>query len=148
MILTTCSELPHLVHLRCSQQPPDDFLCIQCVLFKGELKVEYRNGMSSKHCRHFLRASLYGPILERFEVLTPLQKPPPELDFLEYVLVWVRKQNRAFISDSCAICGFFPLGGHFLGSGPDRGQSPVEWGDFPSVRRSICSSPLEGQRAS
>ena len=21
----------------------------------------------------------------------------------------------------------------FLGSGPDRGQSPVEWGDFPSV---------------
>ena len=22
----------------------------------------------------------------------------------------------------------------FLGSGPDRGRSPVEWGDFPSVR--------------
>ena len=50
----------------------------------------------------------------------------------------------------------------FLGSGPDRGQSPVEWGDFPSVRPSIRPSirpyirtsvrtyvpPLEGPRAS
>ena len=26
------------------------------------------------------------------------------------------------------------LVGQFLGSGPDRGRSPVEWGDFPSVR--------------
>ena len=25
----------------------------------------------------------------------------------------------------------------FLGSGPDRGQSPVEWGDFPYVRPSV-----------
>ena len=31
----------------------------------------------------------------------------------------------------------------FLGSGPNRGQSPVEWEDFPSVR-----PPLEGPRAS
>ena len=32
----------------------------------------------------------------------------------------------------------------FLGSGPDRGRSPVEWGDFrPYVR-----PPLEGPRAS
>ena len=23
------------------------------------------------------------------------------------------------------------------GSGPDRGRSPVEWGDFPSVRTSV-----------
>ena len=29
-----------------------------------------------------------------------------------------------------------PLG-YFLGSGPDRGRSPVEWGDFPSVRTSV-----------
>ena len=43
----------------------------------------------------------------------------------------------------------------FLGSGPDRGQSPVEWGDFPSVRpyvhpsvHSFVSSPLKGPRAS
>ena len=35
---------------------------------------------------------------------------------------------------------------NFLGSGPDRGQSPVEWGDFPSVRTSV--PPLEGPRAS
>ena len=28
----------------------------------------------------------------------------------------------------------------FLGSGPNRRQSPVEWGDFPPIRSSICSS--------
>ena len=32
-----------------------------------------------------------------------------------------------------------------MGSGPDRGQSPVEWGDFPFVRSfvrsSVCPSP-------
>ena len=40
---------------------------------------------------------------------------------------------------------------HFLGSGPGRGRSPVEWGDFPSVRpyvrtyirTSIRPSPLK-----
>ena len=31
----------------------------------------------------------------------------------------------------------------FLGSGPDRGRSPVEWGDFPFVR----SSPPLGHPA-
>ena len=39
----------------------------------------------------------------------------------------------------------------FLGSGSDRGQSPVEWGDFPYVRTSVHPSvhpPLEGPRAS
>ena len=38
----------------------------------------------------------------------------------------------------------------FLGSSPDRGQSPVECGDFPSVRPSVHPSvpPLEGPRAS
>ena len=38
----------------------------------------------------------------------------------------------------------------FLGSGPDRGRSPVEWGDFPSVRTSVRPSipPLKGPRAS
>ena len=37
------------------------------------------------------------------------------------------------------------------GSGPDRGQSPIEWGDFPSVRPSIRTyirPPLQGPRAS
>ena len=28
----------------------------------------------------------------------------------------------------------------FLGSGPNRGQSPVEWGDFPSVCLFVCPS--------
>ena len=42
----------------------------------------------------------------------------------------------------------------FLGSGPDRGRSPVEWEDFPFVRPSVRpyvrpSIPsLEGPRAS
>ena len=27
----------------------------------------------------------------------------------------------------------------FLGSGPDRGRSPVEWGDFPSVCPSVLA---------
>ena len=32
------------------------------------------------------------------------------------------------------------------GSSPDRGQSPVEWGEIPSLRLSICLSvcPLRG----
>ena len=37
----------------------------------------------------------------------------------------------------------------FLGSGPDRGRSPVEWGDFPSVRPAINQRGLTaGQRGS
>ena len=36
------------------------------------------------------------------------------------------------------ICLFVRLG--FLSSGPDRGRSPVEWGDFPFVRPSIHPS--------
>ena len=37
---------------------------------------------------------------------------------------------------------YFLLGFHGgrQGSGPDRGQSPVEWGDFPFVRPSVCPS--------
>ena len=38
MILSTCLELSHL---RCSQHPPDNFLCIKMVLYKGKLKVKY-----------------------------------------------------------------------------------------------------------
>ena len=29
----------------------------------------------------------------------------------------------------------------FFGSGPNRGQSPLEWGDFPSVRRLRPNQP-------
>ena len=34
---------------------------------------------------------------------------------------------------------YFLLGFHEgrQGSGPDRGRSPVEWGDFPSIRPSV-----------
>ena len=28
------------------------------------------------------------------------------------------------------------------GSGPDRGRSPVEWGDYPLVSTYVCPSPL------
>ena len=39
---------------------------------------------------------------------------------------------------SLALLYFF-LGGK-QGSGPNKGQSPVEWADFPAVCQSICSS--------
>ena len=37
---------------------------------------------------------------------------------------------------------YFLLGFHGgrQGSGPNRRRSPVEWGDFPSVRLSVCPS--------
>ena len=37
----------------------------------------------------------------------------------------------------------------FLGSGPDRGRSPVEWGDFPSIRLYVLGHPArpEAQQA-
>ena len=35
-------------------------------------------------------------------------------------------------ADACVGC--------FLGSGPDRGRSPVEWGEIPSVRPSVRPS--------
>ena len=53
------------------------------------------------------------------------------------------------VSGSLALL-YFLLGFHGgrQGSGPNRGQSPVEWGDFlfvcPSVRTSVCS-PLRLQ---
>ena len=60
-------------------------------------------------------------------------------------------QRHQMVSGSLALL-YFLLGFHGgrQGSGPDRGRSPVEWGDFPFVRPSVCSSvpPLEGPRAS
>ena len=35
----------------------------------------------------------------------------------------------------------------FLGSGPGRGQSPVEWGDFRSVRLSVLTINQRGLTA-
>ena len=69
----------------------------------------------------FVILGLYGPILGHFEILTPLQNPPPRLNFLKYVLVWEQKQNKAFISDSWAICNFSPMGGQFLSFGASTG---------------------------
>ena len=45
------------------------------------------------------------------------------------------------VSGSLALL-YFLLGFHGgrQGSGPDRGRSPVEWGDFPFVRSSVRSS--------
>merc|ERR1712212_335196 len=44
-------------------------------------------------------------------------------------------QRHQMVSGSLALL-FFLLGFHGgrQGSGPNRGQIPVEWGDFPSVR--------------
>ena len=45
------------------------------------------------------------------------------------------------VSGSLALL-YFVLGFHGWrqGSGPDRGRSPVEWGDFPYVRTSVRPS--------
>ena len=52
------------------------------------------------------------------------------------------------VSSSLALL-YFLLGFHGgrQGSGPDRGQSPVEWGDIPSVRPSVRTSPPLGHPA-
>ena len=52
------------------------------------------------------------------------------------------------VSGSLALLYFlFGFHGGRQGSGPNRGRSPVEWGDFPSVRTYVCTSvhspPLE-----
>ena len=45
------------------------------------------------------------------------------------------------VSGSLALL-YFLLGFHGggQGSGPDRGRSPVEWGDFPSIHPSVRPS--------
>ena len=40
-----------------------------------------------------------------------------------------------------------PTAFSFLGSGPDRGRSPVEWGDFPPVRSSPPLAWMAGPQA-
>ena len=51
------------------------------------------------------------------------------------------------VSGSLALL-YFLLGFHGgrQGSSPDRGQSPVEWGDFPSVRPFVRSHDWLGLR--
>ena len=44
---------------------------------------------------------------------TNLQKPSMELIYSEYVCVWVREQNRAFIWDFWVVCDFSLQGCHF-----------------------------------
>ena len=45
------------------------------------------------------------------------------------------------VSGSLALLYFLlSFHGGRQGSGPDRGQSPVEWGDFPFVSLSVCPS--------
>ena len=53
------------------------------------------------------------------------------------------------VSGSLALL-YFLLGfnGGKQGSGPDRGQSPVEWGDFPFVRPSVRPSARPSARPS
>ena len=60
---------------------------------------------------------LYGPILGRFEVLISQQNPPPELNFLEYVLVLVGKKKKPSSWTLEQFANFSPVGGRFLSSG-------------------------------
>ena len=50
-------------------------------------------------------------------------------------------QMHQMVSGSLALL-YFLLGFHGgrQGSGPNRGQSPVEWGDFPFIRLSVRPS--------
>ena len=60
--------------------------------------------------------------------------PAPGKYFLEYK---INDQRHQMVSSSLALLYFLlSFHGGRQGSGPDRGQSPVEWGDFPF----ICSS--------
>ena len=57
-------------------------------------------------------------------------------------------QRHQMVSSSLALL-YFLLGFHGgrQGSGPNRGQSPVEWGDFPYLHPPICLFPPLGQPA-
>ena len=46
------------------------------------------------------------------------------------------------VSGSLTLLYFPGFHGGKQGSGPDRGQSPIEWGDFPSIRPSVSPSVL------
>ena len=63
---------------------------------------------------------------------------PMELICSEYVLVWVREQNRAFILDFWVICDFFPVGGHFL---PFWSHIPLPPPRYP--QNTLWNTPLE-----
>ena len=70
------------------------------------------------------------------------------VNFRRPYLPQISTQRHQMVSGSLALL-YFLLGFHGgrQGSGPDRGQSPVEWGDFPSVRTFVCPSPPLGHPA-
>ena len=45
-------------------------------------------------------------------------------------------------------CKIFWRASSFLGSGPDRGRSPVEWGEIPSIRPGLAWASLGLAQAS
>ena len=51
-------------------------------------------------------------------------------------------QRHKMVSGSLALLYFPSFHGRKQGSGPNRGQIPVKWGDFPSVYLCVCPSPL------
>ena len=51
------------------------------------------------------------------------------------------------VSSSLALLFLLYFHGVRQGSGPNRGRSPVEWGDFPSVRSSVRPFPPLGHPA-
>ena len=89
-----------------------------------------------------------GQMEEQTENLPILQ------DFVPY---WgrypatVQLQPKNCIKRGKGTADHMPLGDWFLGSGPDRGRSPVEWGDFlsvcPFVRPYVRPSPPRGPKS-
>ena len=57
-------------------------------------------------------------------------------------------QRHQMVSGSLALL-YFLLGFHrgWQGSGPNRGQSPVEWGDFPFIHHYLRPAWLEAEPA-
>ena len=66
-----------------------------------------------------------------------------------YLCEWAFVSGYLSVYSGVYLCVYFKYVSMilFLGSGPDRGRSPVEWGDFPYVRSSVCTSPPLGHPA-
>ena len=109
------------------------FVSLSCVFFSRVQATLYYGLSIHPSVRWSVRPS-FGPSVGRLRVFSnrgiqAINAPAQRLRLLAGC------QPCLFLS---LLYFFLP----FLGSGPDRGRSPVEWGDFPSVCLFVRSSPL------
>ena len=57
-------------------------------------------------------------------------------------ILYCKKRIKKFIGTLAPLYSFWVKVGLKRGSGPDRGQIPVAWGDFPFVRPPVHPDPL------